>query len=53
MNIQFFGASQEVTGSCYLIEVANNKILVECGMFQGASEHEQRNSDEFPFSVKN
>ena len=52
MNIQFFGASQEVTGSCYLIEVANSKILIECGMFQGASEHEQRNSDEFPFLVE-
>jgi metallo-beta-lactamase family protein len=52
MNIQFFGACQEVTGSCYLIEVANSKILVECGMFQGASEHEQRNSDEFPFLVE-
>lgn len=52
MNIQFFGASQEVTGSCYLIEVAKSKILVECGMFQGAGGHEQRNDDEFPFSVK-
>lgn len=52
MNIQFFGASQEVTGSCYLIEVSNNKILVECGMFQGVSEHAQHNDDEFPFSVK-
>jgi metallo-beta-lactamase family protein len=52
MNIQFYGACQEVTGSCYLIEVANSKILIECGMFQGASEHEQRNNDEFPFSVQ-
>lgn len=52
MNIQFFGACQEVTGSCYLIEIANSKILVECGMFQGTREHEQRNNDEFPFSVK-
>ena len=52
MNIQFFGASQEVTGSCYLIEAGNNKILIECGMFQGGSDNEQRNNDEFPFSVK-
>ena len=51
MNIQFFGACQEVTGSCYLIEVGNSKILIECGMFQGVSENEQRNNDEFPFSV--
>jgi len=49
MNIQFFGACQQVTGSCYLIEVANKKILVECGMLQGSRENQQHNSDDFPF----
>ena len=52
MNIQFFGASQEVTGFYYLIEVAKCKILIECSMFQGGSDNEQRNNDEFPFSVE-
>jgi len=52
MNIQFFGATHEVTGSCYLISVGENKLLVECGLVQGSREHERHNNDEFPFSAK-
>ncbi len=35
MRIQFLGAVHEVTGSCTLLEVANTKYLVDCGMEQG------------------
>ena len=52
MQIQFFGATHEVTGSCYLITVGESKLLVECGLVQGSHEHERHNSDEFPFSAK-
>jgi len=51
MQIQFFGATHEVTGSCYLISVGKSKLLVECGLVQGGREHERHNSDEFPFSA--
>ncbi|MBA6265310.1 MAG: MBL fold metallo-hydrolase [Colwellia sp.] len=51
MNIKFFGATREVTGSCYLVQVNNKNILVECGMFQGSHEHEKHNHDPFPFEV--
>jgi metallo-beta-lactamase family protein len=37
-SISFFGASGDVTGSCYLLKgEENNKILVDFGMFQGPS----------------
>ena len=51
MNIKFFGATQEVTGSCYLLQVNNKNILLECGMLQGSHENIQRNHDDFPFDV--
>ncbi|MGB1263595.1 MAG: MBL fold metallo-hydrolase RNA specificity domain-containing protein [Cognaticolwellia sp.] len=51
MNINFLGATGEVTGSCYLVQVSNKNILVECGMLQGSHEHERHNHDPFPFDV--
>ena len=51
MQIQFFGATHEVTGSCYSISVGDNRILVECGLIQGSHDHEHHNRDAFPFSA--
>jgi metallo-beta-lactamase family protein len=48
MKITFFGAAQEVTGSRYLIEHNNTKILVDCGLFQGPWHIARRNLDPFP-----
>jgi len=35
LTLKFLGAIQQVTGSCYLIETTQGKILLECGMYQG------------------
>lgn len=35
MKITFIGATHEVTGSCYYLEAAGHKFLVDCGMEQG------------------
>lgn len=43
MKISFFGAAHEVTGSCYLVETEQVRFLVDCGMFQGGSEAEDKN----------
>lgn len=49
MEIQFLGAAQEVTGSCFLMTVGGRKILVDCGLIQGNSADEARNRDLFLF----
>ena len=44
MNITFYGAAGEVTGSKHLLEVGEKKVLLDCGMFQGKfSEAEKKN----------
>ena len=49
MRIEFWGATREVTGSCYLIRIGDYRILVECGLIQGSRADEARNRDPFPF----
>lgn len=51
IHLQFLGATQNVTGSCYLLEVDANKILVDCGLFQ-EREFRSRNWDLFPVDPK-
>ena len=50
MKITFLGATRTVTGSNYLVEAAGKKFLVDCGMWQGSSELEEENSQEFEFT---
>ena len=40
MKITFIGATHEVTGSCYYLEAAGHKFLVDCGMEQGPDYYE-------------
>ncbi len=48
MKIQFLGATRTVTGSKYLIQHENKKILIDCGLFQGYKELRLHNWDPFP-----
>ena len=35
MHITFYGAVREVTGSMHLVTTQHDRILLDCGMFQG------------------
>lgn len=48
-RITFLGAAKTVTGSKYLVEFDNKKVLVDCGLFQGKKELRLRNWDKPKF----
>ena len=57
IKISFFGGTEEVTGSNYLLEIdgddysgrGKTRILVDCGLFQGSRVAEEKNSHPFPY----
>ena len=51
MQLTFFGAASEVTGSCCLVDSAA-RFIVDCGMFQGGRESYRKNLAALGFGVK-
>lgn len=49
-RIHFWGAAETVTGSKYLVETKDKKILVDCGMFQGLKKLRRRNWEPLPMA---
>ena len=49
-SLCFHGAAGTVTGSRFLLEVAGARVLVDCGLFQGAKEIRSRNWEEPGFA---
>lgn len=50
MKLTFCGGARTVTGSSFLLEAAGKKILIDCGMFQGAKKLRARNTGEYPYN---
>ncbi len=48
-ELQFFGATERVTGSLYLLRAGKTRVLLECGLVQGGGDEEARNREPFPF----
>ena len=49
VTLQFLGASGTVTGSKYLVEFGERRLVVDAGMYQGSKELRLRNRE--PFAV--
>ncbi len=51
IRVTCLGGAGSVTGSCYLVESPQGKrVLVDCGLYQGGKEMEQRNWTEWGFN---
>ena len=48
-KLTFLGAARNVTGSCYLLESQNTRVLIDCGMYQ-ERKYQERNWQPFPFA---
>ena len=51
IKIHFLGAAGTVTGSKYLLDTGDRKILVDCGLFQGLKELRLKNWEYPPVNV--
>ncbi|MEE8429655.1 MAG: hypothetical protein V3S16_00220 [Candidatus Desulfatibia sp.] len=49
MKITFYGAVREVTGSMHLISTGTDRILLDCGMFQGRRQEAAEKNRLLPF----
>jgi metallo-beta-lactamase family protein len=52
-KLTFYGATDGVTGSAYLLKSGNTSILLECGLVQGSRKDEKLNDLAFPFNIDN
>ncbi|GDX39569.1 MBL fold metallo-hydrolase [Methylocystaceae bacterium] len=52
MKLSFLGAAGSVTGSRYLLEDKDERILIDCGLFQGLKNLRLRNWQPFPVKPK-
>ncbi len=47
-RLTFLGAVRNVTGSCYLLETQDTRVLIDCGLYQ-ERKYQERNWQPFPF----
>nr|WP_320190924.1 MBL fold metallo-hydrolase [uncultured Desulfobacter sp.] len=50
VEVGFFGATGEVTGSMHVLDTGVDKILLDCGMFQGRRKESREKNENFPIN---
>ncbi|MCD6162249.1 MAG: MBL fold metallo-hydrolase [candidate division Zixibacteria bacterium] len=51
-RLTFYGATETVTGSRYILELQGMKLLIDCGLFQGSKKNRLKNWEPFPVPPK-
>jgi metallo-beta-lactamase family protein len=49
--LTFLGAAGEVTGSCFRVDSAEARLLVDCGLFQGGRDADDKNAAALAFDA--
>jgi metallo-beta-lactamase family protein len=52
MQMHYFGATRTTTGSMYMLEVNNKRLILECGLFQGRRGESIERNRRFPFDAR-
>jgi metallo-beta-lactamase family protein len=52
MNIRFCGGTRTVTGSKHLLTSGKQRLLLECGLFQGHRDEAERTNRNLPFKAR-
>ncbi len=49
--LTFIGGAQKVTGSCYLLEIGEHRLLLDCGLHQGSNIVKSLHKQQFDFDI--
>src|SRR6266581_1393811 len=52
MELSFLGGATTVTGSQYLLDTGDARVLIDCGMFQGSPNETVRNRLPFEYDPR-
>lgn len=52
MELAFFGATGETTGSCHMVRLGRSTVLLDCGLFQGRREESYRKNARCAFDPR-
>lgn len=52
MEVTFYGAAREVTGSMHMVTTEKARILLDCGLFQGRRKEAEKKNRTLPFDPR-
>jgi metallo-beta-lactamase family protein len=51
MQVEFYGAAREVTGSCHILRANGKTVFLDCGMFQGRRKDSEEKNRTLPVPI--